>query len=151
MEILSFNIQYSNPSMGPHEKVTTFELHNQPIHAAAFERLLKEAKIFDYSIEQYIRAIQTNDLKILNDVRKKAEETDTSNFSTGGTLSQISLQISKDKILQLSDTRFFKLTGYYLDFISYAEEKGFKNQFSKNGPQITPTSENVVIFNPLKL
>ncbi len=124
VKINGIEIEHTNPSMGPHEKVKTIHLSNLNPHEDQFNKFLKEAKIFTYTFEEYLNAVIKKDQKILSQIAKGVESTDSNQLNQGATISNLTITLKDQPSVRLSDLRYYSFSGYYYDFISYLATKG---------------------------
>lgn len=122
--IESISIEHTNPSLGPHEIKRTITLNNNDPHKKQFAVFLAKAQVFDVSFVNLIQAHIKKDEKVLERVRKKSAEIDSSQFTNGGIISCLRIHFKDQAPLSLNDLRYYKMNKDYHSFIEYLAKHG---------------------------
>lgn len=144
MKVTSIEIEHTNPSMGPYEKIKTISLSNTTPHEEQFNKFLSDAKIFNITFQDYLNAHISKDKKILDQISKGVASTDRNKLNEGATISNLTISIKDQPSVRLSDLRYYSFSGYYYDFISYLAKNGSAyTQSSKHELKDEPKPVNV--------
>lgn len=128
--IQAIRLTHTNPSMGPYERIISYNLSNSETHKAAFDALEKGTKINGiFDLETYLTAYKNKDKETIDRILKADYKGD---LNVGQTISRLSITLKGGETLQISDLRRTKLSGYYADFIRYLVKNGHREEYSAN-------------------
>ena len=138
MHITSLTLKHTNPSMGPHETVTTISLAAAEPHQARIQQFLEEAVLNNtVSLKDYLEAVHQEDTSILEAVKANAPERD---LPSGGTISTFQIHLEGRPTVTLYDVyRRHSLSNFYPDFTKYMVEHGIKishSPWNDRGPKL---------------
>jgi len=127
MNIKFITLEHTNPSLGPHETVTNITLMKSKDSLERITNFIRTAQVNGVvTLEAYIKAVQSKDTKILEEVSKNTPDR---MLTTGGTISHLHIHFEEGSSVSLNDVyRRFNLSHFYPDFTSYMVEKGTKIQ-----------------------
>lgn len=138
MKITTVQLKHSNPSMGPHETIVTFDMSNNSTHEEVFEQLLKESTINkQFSLEEFLKAHVKKDKATIQEILKAYEP---GKLASGGTISGFSMLLENGVEVHIRDLRTTLLGGYYSTFIPYLVKHGFRKEYS--GWELSPKIKN---------
>ena len=122
-------IEHTNPSMGPYEKIVTITLYNKDPHTNHFRELLEKTKINGLvSLKQYI---QFHIDKNTDEIRKVRQAYKPESLNEGETISNLKFKLDSGGMVELSDLRYFRLSGYYRkDFLPVLVKHGSRYEQS---------------------
>ena len=130
IKLKSFEIEHTNPSMGPHEKVVTISLSNKPPHTEHFHKLLMETQVNGMvSLKDYIEFHLTKNSEQL---KKVYEAFKSGDLNEGETISNLKFTLETGQTIEISDyKRRYSITGYYWkSFLPVLLEHGNRTEFS---------------------
>ncbi len=141
MKITQISLEHSNPSLGPHETVTTINLTATEEHLPRIEQFLDGAQLNStISLRAYIVAVHQQKQTILDKVQENAPKDD---LSCGGTISTLQIAVEGQKEIVLHDVyRQHSLSNFYPEFTKYMVAHGSKFDFSpweERNPIVEPT------------
>ncbi|HAS38942.1 MAG TPA: hypothetical protein DCS93_00615 [Microscillaceae bacterium] len=128
MNITFITLEHTNPSLGPHETVTEVTLTKSKDNVERITSFIRTAQVNGVvTLEAYIKAVQSKDMKVLEEVSKNAPDR---MLTTGGTISNLHIHFEEEASIRLNDVyRRFNLTHFYPDFTSYMVAQGTKTQY----------------------
>lgn len=123
MNIKSITLKHTNPSLGPHETITTVSITASEEHLARINTFLQNSTINNtVTLYEYLEAVQTNNSKLIEKVLGNAPNNP---MNEGETISNLSFYFDHNQTIELSDVyRRFLLTQFYPEFTAYMVEKG---------------------------
>ncbi len=146
MKITAVQLKHTNPSMGPHERIITFTLHNTAAHEAEFEQLLNASTVNGTCpLSQYLTYHQQNNQVAIQQVLAQHED---QMLSCGATISTFSLTLNDGKQVSFYDLRTIDLRGYYGTFIPYLVKHGTRDERGNASFQKEPFLEQPLPFLP---
>jgi hypothetical protein len=116
-------LEHTNPSLGPHEVVTTVSLSVTEAHETRIAQFLETATINNTtSLKTYIQAVHQQDEALLKQVNDNAPQ---EKLMQGGTISNFYLYFEGQPSIELYDVyRRYRLSHFYPDFTKYLVEQG---------------------------
>ncbi len=126
--IESISIEHINSSLGSREAIRTITLSNNATHKEQFAAFLSKAQVFDISFDQLIQAHIKKEEKVFERVRKKRSEIDSSQFTSGGIVSNFTIHLKNHPPLSIHDLRYYKLNKDYHSFIDYLAKHGSQTE-----------------------
>lgn len=140
MKISSVTLEHTNPSLGPYEKIITIRLSNAPAHEARMEQFLKEAMVNQtVSLEQYLKAVVTEDKALLQQVQDNAPN---GPLMEGASISNFTILLEEQSSVAFYDVyRRYNLSHFYGDFTRYMVEHGTRTE-GHMGDKILPLWED---------
>ncbi|UII26740.1 hypothetical protein LVD15_26170 [Fulvivirga maritima] len=126
MKISSIKLEHTNPSLGPHEKITSIQLVAAEKHASKIDSFLQSSKINNTtSLFEYLEAVETNNKQLIDSVLNNAPKNVT---NEGQEISNLFFSLESGVTVTLADVyRRFELSHFYPDFTSYMMENGEVN------------------------
>ncbi|UZR96358.1 hypothetical protein [Chondrinema litorale] len=123
MKIKSIKLEHTNPSLGPHEKVTLITLPVTEKNAEKINTFLNNSKINNTTILfEYLKAVETNNKQVIDSVLNNAPK---NHLNEGQTISNLFFNLENGEVIKLDDVyRKFELSHFYPDFTSYMVETG---------------------------
>ena len=123
MGIRSIQLEHTNPSLGPHEVVTTVLLTVSESNRETVDRFLESSQVNDtLSMHDYIKAILDNNQA---DLEKVAAQAPKGELNEGETISNLSFHFENGEIIEFSDVyRKYRLTHFKPEFTSFMVEQG---------------------------
>lgn len=129
MKITAVELKHSNPSMGPHETIITFNMSNNSLHEHTFEQLLQESTINkNYSLKEFLTAHAQKDSSTIQKIMDAYQPEHP--LACGGTISDFSMTLQDGTVVTFHDLRTILLGGYYSTFIPYLVKHGFREEYS---------------------
>jgi len=123
MGIRSIQLEHTNPSLGPHEVVTTVLLTVSESNRETVDRFLESSQVNNtLSMHDYIKAILDNNQA---DLEKVAAQAPKGELNEGETISNLSFHFENGEIIEFSDVyRTYRLTHFNPEFTSFMVEQG---------------------------
>lgn len=123
MKIKSISLQHTNPSMGPHETITTVTLQVTADTTSRTAQFINESMVNNtVSLVEYLTARQANDKAILDQVAQNAPN---GRLNEGATISNLSFYFEDGQTIELYDVyRRFSVSHFYPDFTKYMVKEG---------------------------
>ena len=141
MDIRSIHLKHTNPSLGPHEEVSTVLLTVSESNREIVDRFLESAQINGtLSLHDYLKALKDENQAVLEIVVANAPKW---MLISGGTISHLSFYFEDDMTIELSDVyRKYKLTHFNPEFTSIMEEQGTIIRTSKDEDRLRPFKQS---------
>jgi len=123
MKIKSIDLKHTNPSLGPHEKITTVSLSVTERHLERVDEFLNQSQVNNtVSLYEYLKAVKTKNEEVLNRVFNNEPKNE---LNSGQKISHLLFYFEDNEIIELSDVyRRFSLSHFYADFTNYMVEEG---------------------------
>lgn len=123
MKIRSFELQHTNPSLGPYEKIITITLDNSPEHQERILQFLTEAKVNNtISLEQYIQAVIQNNEETLKAVYNNTPKI---TLMEGESISNFTIFLEGQASVGFDDVyRRYSISHFYGNFTKYMVDHG---------------------------
>ena len=143
MDIKSIKLEHTNPSLGPHEVVTTVLLTvSESNRKKTVDRFLESSQVNGtLSVHDYIKAILD---KNQADLEKVAAQAPKGELNEGETISNLSFHFENGVIIEFSDVyRKYSLTHFNPEFTSFMVVQGTitstsQNKDSLGGNELSP-------------
>lgn len=149
MKIKSISLQHTNPSMGPHETITTVTLQVTADTTSRTAQFINESMVNNtVSLVEYLTARQANDKAILDQVAQNAPN---GRLKEGATISNLFFYFEDGQAIELYDVyRCFSVSNFYPDFTKYMVKEGtlsrrsgwFDDAFEKPLKPLNSTEED---------
>ena len=125
MDILSIELQHTNPSLGPQEEITEVTLSINEENKDKVMAFVQNAKVNDaIPLLAYIEAYLNDDRETLQRILEKGPYHGKS-LSVGGTISNCKFLLSNGQRVTLNDVyRKLVLSDFYPEFTSFMVEQG---------------------------
>lgn len=126
MDFQSVEIEHSNPSMGPHEVVTSYTLSTKD-YKQELDEFLQSIKVNGrLSLGDYLRLLAEGPAAEAEEVRQAFKPDD---LRSGATISALKFRLTEGKTLSLDDLRYYQLNGFRgSHFLNLLINKGHKYQ-----------------------
>jgi hypothetical protein len=122
--IQAIELKHTNPSLGPYEKIISYNLTNSEVHKAAFDKLLDGTIVNgQFDLKTYLTAYKNNDKETTDKIFKAGYK---GNLRSGETISKLNITLIGGGTVQISDLRTTQMSGTYADFIRYLVKNGRK-------------------------
>jgi len=123
MNINTIKLRHTNPSLGPHEKITTVTLTISKVNMQTLENFMKTAMVNNtVTMSAYLEAVLSNDEKVLDRIGENAPKAP---LSSGAKISTLVFELDNKQSVKLYDVyRQFSLTNFYPDFTKYMVDNG---------------------------
>lgn len=125
LNITSLELEHTNPSLGPYERIITITLTNSKEHQERVQQFLAEAMVNGtVNLQQYITAVLSKDEKVLQEVRKNAPK---GRLNEGESISNFTISIAGQPSIRFYDVyRQHSLSHFYANFTKYMVEHGVR-------------------------
>ena len=135
-------LKHANPSMGPHETITTVVLSMSAEHKVVVADFLENAIVNGtINLNLYLEAIHGKNEKVLKKVNENSPKRD---LPCGGKVSHLSFYFEGGDKITLSDVyRGYSLSNFYPTFTQYMVDNGILDKYSGwgvPGPGVIPPS-----------
>ena len=129
MNIQSIELKHTNPSMGPHETITTITLAITAKHDVMVNEFLDQAIINQTtSMRTYLEGVQSNDGILLERITANSPKSD---LRCGESISHLTFYFKDSTTIVLHDVyREYRLTNFYPTFTKYMVDNGVLNKYS---------------------
>lgn len=146
MPITSIILQHTNPSLGPHETITTVRLAVNNQHLDAVNTFLEKSVVNGVAkMKDYLDAIHQNQTTLIEKVEKNRN---TGDKPCGGTISHLTFHFAEQASITLHDVyRDYSVTEFYPTFTKYMMEHGTisKHQpFDLGSPSYLDTKADIL-------
>ncbi len=123
MKIKTIQLQHTNPSLGPHEVITTVTLASNSSTEKEISTFINNAIINEAcSLADYLNGIQEENQNI---IKKVLENTSKKELNQGAQISNLIFHFETGKTLEISDVyRRYSLTNFYPEFTKYMVANG---------------------------
>lgn len=123
MSITSIILKHTNPSMGPHETVTTVRLGVEEKHRSTVADFLETSMVNQVvTMKEYLNAIHQNQTDIITKVE---ENSTTDRLPSGSNISHLTFHFAEKASITLHDVyRRFSVSNFYPTFTKYMVENG---------------------------
>lgn len=120
MKIKPIEIQHTNPSLGPHETITTVTLIVNNATVKAVNEFLKNSKVNNtISLYNYLDAEFSQNTQLLKEVKQKEE------LNEGSIISNLTFFCENGESITMNDVyRCYNLTNFYPTFTKFMVENG---------------------------
>ncbi|MBT34110.1 MAG: hypothetical protein CMO01_30980 [Thalassobius sp.] len=123
MQIKLIKLEHTNPSLGPHEKITTISLTVTEKNLQEVDDFIRSSKINNTtSLFEYLQAIENDDKKMIDSVLNNSPK---GVLNEGGNISNLYFHLENGKTIELADVyRQYHLSNFYPEFTSYMVKAG---------------------------
>ncbi|MEO1451805.1 MAG: hypothetical protein AAFV07_19905 [Bacteroidota bacterium] len=128
MKISSIQLKHTQPSLGPHEEITTVSLSVSGETADRVNTFVHTATVNGVvSIAEYLQAVGDKDKKVLAQVQENAPKGE---LSVGGKISHLTFLLKDGQSIELRDVyRQYAVSDFYPDFTQFMVDKGFIDRY----------------------
>lgn len=130
MHITSIELRHTNPSLGPHETITTISLSVSEAHIAKVNQFVANSMVNGVmDLKAFLEAHLNEEFDSLkNSVR---QNNDAIFKASGGTISDLTFYFEDGKKVKMPDVyREYRLSHFNPDFTTYMLEYGSKSSYS---------------------
>lgn len=147
MNLKNVTLEHTQPSLGPHEKITTISLDIKG-YEENFQKLLQETSINkSVSLNKYLEFLQKKNSAELEKINKMYNLGGLS--ATGRTISNLIFTFQDDSTERIHDIKKLSIDGYYKkEFESILIKNGFKHVSGSGG--LPDDSESDIIVHQEK-